>query len=383
MATPHLLKRFSADKFAANGVQGQGALMGGTAQRLGSDRRRAGMADGAGERRTTLLDLAKAVGMSPATVSNALTGRRRVDAKTRETVRAAAERLGYVPNMRARSLRTGKADTIAIFSSMPFAIAGGPARMAYLMEIAAAAAERALQNGMALILVPPLADGPVPLGAFHADGAIVVEPRAKDREVELLKVHGIPAVAIGRPTPAAALPYVDCRHFDAATLMLEHLAAQAPRCLALVTGAQPRTAHREAERAYRRVMAGRGQEAVVALVNEEDGEEGAYRAVHDLLTRHPQIDAMFVSVDSFAIGARRAAAELGRRIPQDLRLATRFNGPHAQANDLTSLDLRLPDLGRQAVDLLARVLAGEKDIAPVEGPMPALVVRGSSRLPNP
>src|SRR5262245_14035982 len=104
--------------------------------------------------RPTIVDIARRVGMSAATVSNALTGRRPVDPETRERIQAAARELGYSPNLRARRLRTGRADTIAIFSSMSFAVAGGRARLGFTMEIAATAAQRAMEKGIALILVP-------------------------------------------------------------------------------------------------------------------------------------------------------------------------------------------------------------------------------------
>src|SRR5277367_969704 len=66
----------------------------------------------------TIIDVARLASVSPATVSNALNGRPNVDAKTRDRVLAAVRKLGYTPNLRARRLRTGRADTIAIFSSM-------------------------------------------------------------------------------------------------------------------------------------------------------------------------------------------------------------------------------------------------------------------------
>src|ERR1700683_1326352 len=110
----------------------------------------------ASDGRPTILDIARLAKVSPASVSNALTGRRRVAEATRKTVLAIADRLGYAPNLRARRLRTGRADAIAVFSPMPFAIAAGPSRLGFLMEIAAAAAAAALESGIALILVPPM-----------------------------------------------------------------------------------------------------------------------------------------------------------------------------------------------------------------------------------
>jgi len=330
-----------------------------------------------GARRATILDVARYVGMSTATVSNALSGNRPVDDKTRERVRKAAARLGYRPNVRAQNLRTGRADTIAIFSSMPFAVAGGRARLGYLMEIAGAAAERALQADMALLLVPPLAEGSESLGSFHADGAIVVEPGRNDPGVQLLQSRGVPMVAIGRPTPEGSLPYVDCRHYDAARVALDHLKTPGTRQIGLITGAQERNAHRSAERAYGDVIAGMKQKPIIALVDEDGGMEAARLAARALIEAHPKMDAMFVSVDSFAVGAKQAARELGMDIPGRLRMATRYDGLNARSNDLTALDLKLDQLGALAVDLLMDVMAGATP-GPKVGPLPSLVIRRSS-----
>ena len=72
----------------------------------------------AGQKRATVVDVARLAGVSPGTVSNALSGKRRGDDETRARIDHAVRELGYVPNMAARGMRTGRANTIALFSSM-------------------------------------------------------------------------------------------------------------------------------------------------------------------------------------------------------------------------------------------------------------------------
>ncbi len=158
--------------------------------------------------------------MLPASVSNALTGRRKVADATRNIVLAVADRVGYAPNLRARRLRTGRADTIAVFSPMPFAVAAGPSRLGFLMEIAAAAASAALESGIALILVPPMERGRAPFDDLQMDGAIVVEPAADDPDVALLRGRGIPVVSIGRQIGASDPAFVDLQSELTARLLL-------------------------------------------------------------------------------------------------------------------------------------------------------------------
>ena len=103
----------------------------------------------------TISDLARRAGVSPTTVSHAFSGRRHVDPETRERILGIAREMNYHPSSVARGLRSGRTGMIALASSMPFAIAAGPSRLGFLMEIAASAAMSALTRDIALCLIPP------------------------------------------------------------------------------------------------------------------------------------------------------------------------------------------------------------------------------------
>ena len=99
-------------------------------------------------KRVTVVDVARAAGVSAGTVSNAISGKRKVDQETQRRIREAVETLGYRPNLAARRMRTGRTNTIAIYSAMPIAVAAGASKLGFLMEIAASAAVAALEaNG--------------------------------------------------------------------------------------------------------------------------------------------------------------------------------------------------------------------------------------------
>lgn len=331
--------------------------------------------------RPTIVDVARKIGMSVATVSNALTGRRKVDGATLERVQAAARDLGYTPNLRARRLRMGRADTIAIFSPMPFAVASGPSRLGFLMEIAAAAAAAALENGIALVLVPPLERGRAPLQDMHIDGAIVVEPAASDPEAAILRGRGIPVVSIGRQPGAAGVPFVDIQSATTARLLLDHLRDRAARRIALIIGDASRNSYLETERVYRRFAAAEKIKPIVLRLDETGGEAVARQQATRLLEEHPEIDAICAPVDVFAVGACKAALDLGRRVPDDLKLVTRYDGPRARecTPALTAVNLHLDEVAVMAVQLLLeRVRGGPGRRASARAPRPELVIRGSS-----
>ena len=318
--------------------------------------------------RPKLVDVARACGVSPATVSNALSGHRPVDGETRRRVIETALALGYTPNPRASRLRSGGADAIAIFSSMPVAVSGGPARMSFLMEVAGSAAAEALQGGMALVLVPPVAGERPMAHELPIDGAIVIEPRADD------------PVAIGRH-PGADTPFIDLRSSETTRMMLEHLHDCGARRIAIMVGQQERTAQVESEAAYRAFAEERGIPLCIIRVPEMGGEAAAFTAATDCLNQDPSIDAIYAGIDTMAVGALEAAKALGRRVPSDLRLATRYDGVRARECEpqLTAFDLHLPEVAAAAVKLVLDHIRGHRTVREVAAPLPRLVVRGSTR----
>lgn len=333
--------------------------------------------------RTTIADVARAAGVSPTTVSHALNGRGQVDPQTRQRVAEFASRLGYRPNRHAQRLRTGEAHMIALLSSMPFAVSGGPSRLGFLMEIAAIAAAAALERGLALVLVPPIGPGQAPIDMLDVDGALLVEPTADDGQLAELIRRGITTVSIGRPGGAEAspTPWVDLQSQRTAALLLAHLRDRGARRIAMVLGSADRSAYAEARQAYEAVLVESGMPPRSLVIDETLGEEGGHVAARRLLADDPAIDAFFVPVDAFAVGVVRFLHESGRRIPDDVIVATRYDGIRARlcAPALTAVDLHLEEVARLGVDLLFEHLQGRRDRLVVTSPPARLVARESTQ----
>ncbi len=330
----------------------------------------------------TIIDLAKAAGVSPTTISHAFSGRRPVDTETKERILKLAQEIGYHPSSMARGLRSGRTGTIAIASSMiassmPFSVAAGPSRLGFLMEIAASAAMSALTRNIALCLIPPLAPQSN-LDSLGFDGVILVEPSAKDPLIAHFEARHTPIVSIGRVAGRADIPSVDLRSGDTARMMLDHLRQMGSRHIALILGAAERTSQLETEAAYAAFCDGYGITPHLVRLDESGGEQVAQDATRDLLAAFPHLDGLLVPVDAFASGALAAAHAMGRKVPQDLRLVTRYDGLRARLArpGLTAIDLGLTEVASLAVELLLARLDGTP--ADVMAPWPRLVVRGST-----
>lgn len=331
-------------------------------------------------RRATIKDVAKAAGVVPSTVSQALNGKRHVDESTKRRVLEAAKTLGYRPNPRAQQLRTGGVRSIALVSAMPFGVAAGPSRLGFLMEIAAVAAEAALTRGLGLMLVPPVPSGSkAPLHGLDMDGVLVLEPAARDPALDSLTAAGIPVVCIGQSLTHPNVPCVNLRSEETADLLLHHLWATGARNPGLIIGIRERTSYAVTEERYRVFCGERGIEPIIRRVDEEGGEMAGQVATASLLEVHPEVDGLCALVDAFAVGAVRAALSRGRSLPDDLRIVTRYDGLRARtiSPPLTAVNLHLEEVGALAVELLFAVMSGD-EAGTLYPSLPELVVRESS-----
>jgi DNA-binding LacI/PurR family transcriptional regulator len=112
------------------------------------------------------------------------------------------------------------------------------------------------------------------------------------------------------------------------------------------------------------------------------GEAGGFDACTRLLAQYPDTDALCVPVDAFAVGALAAVQQAGLRVPQDVMIATRYDGLRARTAEpaLTAVDLHLEQVATLAVELLFEHLSGDKSRQSALGPKPELRARASTQL---
>lgn len=335
-------------------------------------------------RRPTIADVAAAAGVSRTTVSHALSGSGRVDPQTRQRVREAAASVNYRPSARARALRSGRSNVLAVASSMHPAVAGESAHLGFFMEIAAAAAERCFEHGYALVLVPPVSTEPLAaISGTALDGVLVVEPPTGDPVVSRLRADDIPFVTVGRaPDSRPDDCVVELNVEETARIMLGHLADRGCRQPVLVVGDQDRASYRAARQTWAELAGLHGWAVEPVTVDESSGEDGGRRAVAAALEQHPDIDGIAAWVDAFAVGAVSAVVDSGRSVPTDVAVLTRYNGLRARSCEprLTAVDLSLPQAAAAAVDLLLAQLDAAPGEAPASAvaPAPRLVRRRST-----
>ncbi|MFJ2432755.1 LacI family DNA-binding transcriptional regulator [Streptomyces anulatus] len=260
-------------------------------------------------RTVTLLDVARAAGVSKSTVSDALQGSGRVAEATRDRVRAVAEELGYRPNSAARRLR--RASTGAVGLHLP----ATATRLDYYMNLAFGAVERAQEDGLDMVLLAPsgAAGGRI---ASRVDGLLVIDPEPGDSAVPGLLDAGVPVVTGERYLGPATGPSgaVVCDNAASLTALLDHVTergARRPALLAPSGSSAWATALRATAGSWGRAH---GVAVTVRTVPFAATPAEAEAATLALLAADPAVDAVICAPDGSAPGVLRAATALGRKV---------------------------------------------------------------------
>lgn len=342
-------------------------------------------------RRGTLQDIADAVGVSVNTVSRALNDRPGVSEATRSAVKAEAARISYVPNASARSLVLGSRRTIAVVV--------GNLSNPYFTELVSEIEYLAGEAGFAVLLLLSDEDSEGERRAVDAalaagvDGIICVPVQAPQNPWEGVVRAGVPLVLTTRQLPELEQDFIavdsELGGYRTAKAALDQ-GARNPVLLEedlRVATPHPRIA------GFRRALEESDVDPDadrVVFVPSRRGVRGAmhwraedgYRVVMDLLESGHRPDSFLVGNDYFALGAYKALAEHGVRIPDDALVLGW--GDYAFSRFLTPplASLRLPSarVAQRAVQRLFERIDGTGPTAPVTDLIPPdLVLRASAQ----
>lgn len=335
----------------------------------------------------TIKDVARRAKVSPGTVSNALSGKRKVSAHTYQRITKAIEEMGYEPNMIARSLVSRRSHTFAVVASgLQYY---GPSRN--IVEIERKADELGFSLLLSLVHEPETIDADTVLRALAArgvDGIIwAVHEIGQNRAwVTEEKLARLPPVVFISMQPRPGLSLVTINNRAGAWQAVEHLLTRGRTTIGLITGPVSWWEARERQRGWKEALKAAGREPREPLIAEGDwSAESGRRALKQLIQQNPQMDAVFASNDQMALGVLSMAHELGIHIPEDLAIVGFDNVPEAAhyLPPLTTIDQSTLSVGCLAVQELHRLAEARFQKSEVPAPRartltPKLVVRESS-----
>ena len=335
--------------------------------------------------KVTSVDIAHIAGVSQATVSRVLRGSTLVNAETRARVEAVVRELNYKVDRHASSLRTQRSGTLAL---LLFEDPSGddshinPFFLSMLGSITRACSRHGFDL---LVSFQQLSDD------WHADyedsrkadGLILLgygDYETYRPKLAKLIAQGTHFVRWGAVLPGQADVTIGCDNVHGGQLAAEHLIARGRRRIAFLGHASTRSPefmarHEGCDNALRAV----GSALDPRLQVDADSEEEAgFAAAQELLTRGVAFDAIFAASDLIAIGAMRALAGHGRRVPDDVAVVGFDDLPMARfaTPSLTTVYQDTTRAGELLVDTLLRLIREEPAFNQM---LPAtLVVRASS-----
>jgi LacI family repressor for deo operon, udp, cdd, tsx, nupC, and nupG len=303
----------------------------------------------------TIRDVACHAGVSHQTVSRVINDNERVSPKTRSRVEAAIDELGYYPNAMARSMARGRSGVLACiapnltdytFASMIDGAEREARNLGYFLLSASAPDE---DTFAALI------DGLVT--SRRAEGMIIINPYQDGRYHHLPPNY--PIVFAGARPRAEATNSVALDDENAARQATQHLLDLGHRQIGCITGPMSEDCSQDRCDGYKSALA--NAEAIYNPAFTIEGDWSArsgYDALMHLAQEGPIPDAIFAQNDQMAVGALRAARDMGLQVPNqlsiigidDIPLAAYFSPP------LTTLKQDFVTLGREAARLLIQAI---------------------------
>lgn len=319
----------------------------------------------------TITDVAKAAGVSPSTVSRALTRPDLVEATTRARIADQIQRLGYQVNRAARGLVTGRSGNLAVIVSdlaNPFFpdIVKGIQLRAQRHNLTTLLADSGENAEAELNLVSSLAP--------QVDGIILCGSRMSDEQ--LAKARELATIVLVNRT-ASGVPAVTVDNVGGMGQAVRHLRALRHRRIGYVGGPVDSRSQRDRLTGALRAGAENGIE-MVELGNVDPSFAGGASAADPVLLA--EVTAVLAYNDVIAIGLMHRLAGYGVRVPDEISVVgfddislTEMTYP-----PLTTVRFPRRDAGAAAVDRLLRVLDGTEPVEDAPPLATELVVRGST-----
>jgi DNA-binding LacI/PurR family transcriptional regulator len=340
---------------------------------------------------TTLTEVARHAGVTPATVSNVLRKRGRVGEATRQRVLAAIGELGYRPHLTARALAEGRAPTLALMVS---SIANP-----FYPEFALAAERAARTSGHFMIVCNTNEDPEIgrayldQIAGTLSEGVLVMNANLDFDDLRKTEQRGAPVVLCmwERPDQPPGLPCVAVDFHAAGALAAQHLLELGHTRIGAIIGSKRRGVHAARYEGFRAALDAAGVACPQTQVRfSNDTIRGGYAAARDLLQNQPELTAIFASNDLPALGAMHAAADLGVSVPGQLSVIgiTDIELAGESRPALSTVAVPTRQGAEMAVQLLRQLIErspaqASADPAPMRvTDTPVLVVRASTAAPR-
>lgn len=324
-----------------------------------------------------IMDVAKAAGVSLATVSRVVRNMDCVRPATRDKVLQVIQELNYKPNALGRQLRTQETKTIIVivpdnsntfFHEILLGIETEAEKEGYQVLIADMHNEPSIENHYFHAIQQRQADGIISLSASIAQG--IIKEAAEE----------YPVVVAVQYMEDNTVPNISIDNMAAARAVTEHLIRLGHRRIAHLSSSPDAPLYRDRFNGYLAALQANGIPVDLKLVRYSPSSiMGGYEQMEFLLALDEPITAVFAAGDVMAIGAMKALKKAGRRVPEDCAVVGFDDIELSSIWEPSLTTIRQPKLqiGQQAFHKLLKLMRKEpvlftQDILPYE-----LVIRES------
>lgn len=289
---------------------------------------------------TTLKDVAKLANVDVSTVSRALNNTSYVHPDTKERIYAAAKELGYRPNAMARALRQGRRHVLGvvvprlhltIFSEILQGIEEEAQKSGYMTSVCVTEDNPKIEKDRLL----RLRDGGV-------DGVLIAATGRNGRILRDLEASGIPVVQIVR-RQELELSSVVADYESCGQSAVRFLYEKGCRSIGMIAGYQHLAPYRGRYEGYRKAVQELGLEEIISSSEREVNSFGyGYDCANALLDENPELDAIIAAVDVQGLGAIRAAAKRGLKIPEQMKIISLTGHRVGRMLETTMTSMEMP-----------------------------------------
>jgi LacI family transcriptional regulator len=330
----------------------------------------------------TIRDVARAAGVSVATVSRVQNGSALVKETTRQRVGEVVRRLGYAPHPAARTLITSRTSTIGVLLPDLYG--------EFFSEVIRGIDQTAQGHGFHLLVSSSHDETEAVRTVLRSmrgrvDGLIIMWPELDESMLPNLPA-GFPVVLLSAPLGTSSFDVIRVANFEGAYDMVSHLLQLGHRDVGILRGAEGNADASERLRGYRAALLDNGIEPGPFEAAGAFTEESGFYAARDLLRGEVIPTAIFAANDAMAIGALSALREAGLHVPTDVALAGFDDIPMARYMDppLSTVRVDISALGERATTRLLTAVRDREDHTPRIETLPTtLVLRGSSQPASP
>lgn len=333
-----------------------------------------------GKGKVTIKDVAEYVGVHHSTVSRALSRDKqaKISATVVRRVERAAEKLGYMPNLVASSLKQNRSFAIGVlipdltnpvFPPIIRGIQSYVESLGYTVIIANTDDEEDKEQ-QALRM----------LQERSIEGVIVATARREDPIVDECIEREIPIVLVNRTVDRSGVNAVILDEDFAIREVLDHLFALGHKHIAHIAGPPHTSTGYERARTFGNYMRIHDLDASLVVATDKFTVDEGFRAVQELLQVNDRFTAIVAASDLIALGCIDALAEAGRRVPDDVSVVGGNDIPFLSRMNpaLTTVSIPKYEMGDQAAKVLMELISGERQQSMVMRMQPRLVVRSST-----